>query len=155
MENVISIMILMALVTLTGIAVYIMYRDLMVRKDKQDFDKQVIMAKSKATVTTSYDDAFKIIDKMLMVTTITKINTLNLRNKTPEQLSVILDDIIIEVSSHVLLNISEALKRQLYNYITEDFLTKYVTDNCRKLLVIHIEGNNIKVPQPTEKDKKI
>lgn len=152
MERMISILTLMALVLLTCIAVYVIYRDMIVRKEKQDFDMQMIMAQSKAKVTTSFDDAFKIIDKMLMVSTTTKINSLNLRAKTAEQLSVILDDVIIEVSTHVLMNISDALKRQLYNYISEEYLTKYVTDNCRRLLVIHIEGSNITIPK---EDKKI
>ena len=152
MERMISILTLMALVLLTCIAVYVIYRDMIVRKEKQDFDMQMIMAQSKAKVTTSYDDAFKIIDKMLIVSTTTKINSLNLRAKTAEQLSVILDDVIIEVSTHVLMNISDALKRQLYNYISEEYLTKYVTDNCRRLLVIHIEGSNISIPK---EDKKI
>lgn len=152
MERMISILTLMALVLLTCIAVYVIYRDMIVRKEKQDFDMQMIIAQSKAKVTTSFDDAFKIIDKMLMVSTTTKINSLNLRAKTAEQLSVILDDVIIEVSTHVLMNISDALKRQLYNYISEEYLTKYVTDNCRRLLVIHIEGSNITIPK---EDKKI
>lgn len=152
MERMISILTLMALVLLTCVAVYVIYRDMIVRKEKQDFDMQMIMAQSKAKVTTSFDDAFKIIDKMLMVSTTTKINSLNLRAKTAEQLSVILDDVIIEVSTHVLMNISDALKRQLYNYISEEYLTKYVTDNCRRLLVIHIEGSNITIPK---EDKKI
>ena len=152
MERMISILTLMALVLLTCIAVYVIYRDMIVRKEKQDFDMQMIMVQSKAKVTTSFDDAFKIIDKMLMVSTTTKINSLNLRAKTAEQLSVILDDVIIEVSTHVLMNISDALKRQLYNYISEEYLTKYVTDNCRRLLVIHIEGSNITIPK---EDKKI
>lgn len=154
MEKVILVMILMSFMTLTCIATYIMYRDLTVRKDKQEFDKQMIMAQSMAKVTTSYDDAFKIIDKLIMVTTMTKINSLNLKAKTPEQLSVILDDVIIESSTHVLLSISDSLKRQLYNYITDEFLTKYVTDNCRRLLVIHIEGISLSTSTSKE-DKKI
>lgn len=147
--------IMIPLMILSALSVYTVYRDATIRKEKQEFDMLMIKAQSKARVTTSYDDAFRIVDKMLTVSTITAINSLNLKSKTPEQLSVILDDVIIEVSTHVLINISDTLKQQMYNYITEDFLTKYVTDNCRRLLVINIEGDIVQYQKIQKDDKKI
>ena len=92
-------------------------------------------AKSNYVYNMSYSDLLDIVDKVINFYAADKVINLGLDGKSDEELSVILDDVLIEVCGKTKFSLSSQIKEALQFYVTEDFLDIYIKDTCRLTLV--------------------
>ena len=88
--------------------------------------------------TMSYTSIMEIIDKMIHFEVSNTILKNGLRNKTEEELSVILDNHILTISESVYTSISNSLLTVVQYYITDNYLKKYIKDTTRIILVANL-----------------
>ena len=86
----------------------------------------------------SYTSIMEIIDKMIHFEVSNTILKNGLRNKTDEELSVILDDYILNISEMVYTSISNDLLTVVQYYITDNYLKNYIKDTARIILVANL-----------------
>lgn len=86
----------------------------------------------------SYTSIMEIVDKMIQFEVSNTILKHGLRNKTDEELSVILDDFILNISETVYTSISNDLLSVVQYYITDNYLKSYIKDTARIILVANL-----------------
>ena len=86
----------------------------------------------------SYTSIMEIIDKMIHFEVSNTILKNGLRNKTEEELSIILDNHILSISETVYTSISNELLTVVQYYITDNYLKSYIKDTARIILVANL-----------------
>lgn len=83
----------------------------------------------------SFSDIVEIVNKVINFTITNYVILNGLQNETSETLSLKLDDILEEVCTMVEMNLSSELIRQLLKYVTEDYITYYIKNSCRIIIL--------------------
>ena len=137
-ETFIAISFSLSVITLVVIGFYLFLRFI----DKKEAMKRE-QSKPKQTLpqvltSMSYTSIMEIIDKMIHFEVSNTILKNGLRNKTEEELSIILDNHILSISETVYTSISNELLTVVQYYITDNYLKSYIKDTARIILVANL-----------------
>ena len=87
----------------------------------------------------SYSDLMKIVNDTIDYYTTKDLTINSLTNKSPEEISLILDEISSDVATKVKVSVSPYVSQCITCYVTEDFYDKYILNSVRGLLIANIE----------------
>ena len=134
-------------ITMTGISIYNVNKD---RISKETlFEIQVASANSKAMKDTlSVQDLYEIIDNMVLFYTSRQLISTNLANKSDQELSLIMDDIIETIATDVQFRLSDQFKKSWEVYFdpvegngsTISHLSLYIYNSTKTILIRSIES---------------
>lgn len=88
----------------------------------------------------SFDDLLKILDKIIAFhTSGMLVNASKIYDLNSEEKSLMLDDLIVEISTKVSASLSENFMTGLLCYVKRDYIMNYIKDTVRLQLIVRIE----------------
>lgn len=136
------IILLMLLVILT---IYNIYRSYI--NQKQQFElmmEKARVAGNPKINSLSYKELQEIVNQLINFYVTSIFSTSNVRSKPPDELSIILDTMIIDVCANVKISLSTEILNAFSAYVSDDFLNHYIKDLTRALLLAKIENSRDK-----------
>lgn len=128
--------------------IYIIYRDSTVRKNQ--FELQIKMAEAQTSMTNpmNFDDIEKLINGLVMRETRLYIQQGGYFNKTSEELSLLLETFITEISTNVHVDLSKEIIRQWNKFSTEEYMVKFIINSTKTAVILVLEEYRVNQKQP-------
>lgn len=123
------------------LSIYTIWRSSL--EQKMQFDVKMEIAKSSGNTTIksmSYKDLQEIVNQLINFHVNSVVSTSNIRDKSTDELSIILDTMIVDVCARVKISLSNDILNAFYMYITDDFLNSYIKNLSRALLLAKIDN---------------
>ena len=126
---------ILAFLCLLGYIAYIVSSIFKNSNLRYESQMEVLKVKQSMMEQMSFSDIVEIVNKVINFTITNYVILNGLQNETSETLSLKLDDILEEVCTMVEMNLSSELIRQLLKYVTEDYITYYIKNSCRIIIL--------------------
>lgn len=128
--------------------IYIIYRDSTVRKNQ--FELQIKMAEAQTSMTNpmNFDDIEKLINGLVMRETRLYLQQGGYFNKTSEELSLLLETFITEISTNVHMDLSKEIIRQWNKFSTEEYMVKFIINSTKTAVILVLEEYRVNQKQP-------
>ena len=149
--TILGLLLVLLCATIVVSMIYTIYKDTQAKE--QMFQIQMIAAQSRSIKDAlSPDEMYKIINDMIYFYVSKMVVISDLKGKTDSELSILLDDILVSISTEVELHLSDAFKRSWETYFdpvdgTEDVMSHlkiYIACTVRTQLVRIIENSKRK-----------
>lgn len=118
------------------ISIIVIMRDLNPKSDNNSQPKDIVPRIKVLDV--PYDQLVKILDDLVKFNVSSTIILHGLQDKTPEELSVVLDKHIVDISESIFINMGDLLKNSLMQYMSEDYIKLYIVGVVRLVLVARL-----------------
>lgn len=138
------------------LAIYTIYRD--TTKISNNFELQIAASaalKKPEIHKLPYNELMKIVNSSIDYYTSQNMEVIGLANKTPEEISLLIDDLTADVSTRVVLSISPAVMECILTYITEEFFNRYIYNSVQALIVLNVEKQKNKIASQQRKAQKL
>lgn len=100
----------------------------------------------------SYEDLMKIVNTTIDYFTSQNMEILALSTKSSEEISLMIDELTVDISSRVVLGLSDEVRGSVTAYVSEDFFNRYIYNSVQTLIVLNIEKEKRKnTPKPVQK----
>lgn len=129
-----------ALLVICVLSMYTIRRD--TNRMKHTFEVQMASAKQKSMPEINkmpYPDLMKIVNETINYFTTQNMSVVSLVNKSPEEISILLDELSADIATRVKVSVSPYVSECITCYVTDDFYDRYIINSVRLLLVAHIE----------------
>ena len=133
---IICIVVSICILVLTGYNIY-----LTTIKNEAMLKAQIEAAKVKKTEhinTMKFDDIMNIIAKLIDFYVSEKILELGLINKNDDEISIAIDNMVIDVSTYVTSSLSNEIMISVLNYVTKEHLYRYISSTIRLQIVARL-----------------
>lgn len=110
---------------------------------KEQFKVQMEMAKGQAAMTKElpWSELKKIIDEIVVFTTINYIVTNGISKMKNDELTLNWTGILTEISVSVDLSLSDEIKRQMLKTVSMEYLTSYIKNSVQYQIIYNLETN--------------
>ena len=157
MNQFLQVVIILLLVVLIVLTIFSIMRET-IRLNKQ-FIIQMKMSEAQASMTNplKFDEIKKIIEDIIINQCIMEISNNGYGEKTDEEMSLIITDIILNISTLTEQSLSKELIRQWEKFSTEEYRTRFIIFTVRAALMSQLNrmAVNRMYPQPnSNQDKK-
>ena len=88
--------------------------------------------------TMKFDDILGVINKLINFYVSEKILELGLINKNDDEISIVIDNMIVDVSTLVTSSLSDEIIKALLNYVTKDHMQRYIVSTIRLEIVARL-----------------
>lgn len=133
---IICIVVSVCILVLTGYNIY-----LTTIKNEAMLKAQIEAAKVKKTEhinTMKFDDIMNIIAKLIDFYVSEKILELGLITKSDDEISIAIDNMVIDVSTYVTSSLSNEIMISVLNYVTKEHLYRYIASTIRLQIVARL-----------------
>ena len=133
---IICIAISLCIMVLTGFNIV-----LTTRKNEAMLKAQIEASKIKKTDhinTMKFDDILGVINKLINFYVSEKVLELGLINKNDDEISIVIDNMIVDVSTLVTSSLSDKIIEALLNYVTKDHMQRYIVSTIRLEIVARL-----------------
>ena len=150
-----GVLVLLAIVA--GIASYSIYSN--GKKTQDALMIQIEAAKAKKNnhiINMPYKDLLGIVDNLVNFYTKNAVMDFSLSTKNDTELSVVLDDILINICTDVKMSVSKDLHEAILFYVSDAYFNKYIKNTARLLLILEIKraGRTIETTPTQENVEK-
>jgi hypothetical protein len=131
------IVLLSVLVVLSG---YTIHRDTTKMQNNLQLQIAAASAAKKPEIhKLPYAELMKIVNNTIDYYTSQNMEILSFANKSPEEISLVINDLTIEISTKVETSISPVVYDVITSYVTEEFFSRYIFNSVQALIVLNIE----------------
>ena len=157
MNQFLQVVIILLLVVLIVLTIFSIMRET-IRLNKQ-FIIQMKMSEAQASMTNplKFDDIKKIIEDIIINQCIMEISNNGYGEKTDEEMSLIITDIILNISTLTEQSLSKELIRQWEKFSTEEYRTRFIIFTVRAALMTQLNRmavNRMNAQPNSNQDKK-
>lgn len=140
---------IMVMIVFCGILTFLSIH-ITTRKNEGMIQAQIEASKIKRTDhvnTLSYDALLKIINDIIGFYISDYILIKGLLIKSDDEMSIIIDNVLVDICSSVYSAMSVELRQAMLNYVTEDHLKLLIKDNCRIVIIHKLQPQKEKITQ--------
>ena len=157
MNQFLQVVIILLLVVLIVLTIFSIMRET-IRLNKQ-FIIQMKMSEAQASMTNplKFDEVKKIIEDIIINQCIMEISNNGYGEKTDEEMSLIITDIILNISTLTEQSLSKELIRQWEKFSTEEYRTRFIIFTVRAALMTQLNRmavNRMNAQPNSNQDKK-
>lgn len=157
MNRFLQVVIILLLVVLIVLTIFSIMRET-IRLNKQ-FIIQMKMSEAQASMTNplKFDEIKKIIEDIIINQCIMEISNNGYGEKTDEEMSLIITDIILNISTLTEQSLSKELIRQWEKFSTEEYRTRFIIFTVRAALMSQLNRiavNRMNTQPNSNQDKK-
>ena len=157
MNQFLQVVIILLLVVLIVLTIFSIMRET-IRLNKQ-FIIQMKMSEAQASMTNplKFDEIKKIIEDIIINQCIMEISNNGYGEKTDEEMSLIITDIILNISTLTEQSLSKELIRQWEKFSTEEYRTRFIIFTVRAALMTQLNRmavNRMNAHPNSNQDKK-
>lgn len=157
MNQFLQVVIILLLVVLIVLTIFSIVRET-IRLNKQ-FIIQMKMSEAQASMTNplKFDEIKKIIEDIIINQCIMEISNNGYGEKTDEEMSLIITDIILNISTLTEQSLSKELIRQWEKFSTEEYRTRFIIFTVRAALMSQLNRiavNRMNAQPNSNQDKK-
>lgn len=157
MNQFLQVVIILLLVVLIVLTIFSIMRET-IRLNKQ-FIIQMKMSEAQASMTNplKFDEIKKIIEDIIINQCIMEISNNGYGEKTDEEMSLIITDIILNISTLTEQSLSKELIRQWEKFSTEEYRTRFIIFTVRAALMSQLNRmavNRMNAQPNSNQDKK-
>ena len=157
MNQFLQVVIILLLVVLIVVTIFSIMRET-IRLNKQ-FIIQMKMSEAQASMTNplKFDEIKKIIEDIIINQCIMEISNNGYGEKTDEEMSLIITDIILNISTLTEQSLSKELIRQWEKFSTEEYRTRFIIFTVRAALMTQLNRmavNRMNAQPNSNQDKK-
>lgn len=157
MNQFLQVVIILLLVVLIVLTIFSIMRET-IRLNKQ-FIIQMKMSEAQASMTNplKFDEIKKIIEDIIINQCIMEISNNGYGEKTDEEMSLIITDIILNISTLTEQSLSKELIRQWEKFSTEEYRTRFIIFTVRAALMTQLNRmavNRMNTQPNSNQDKK-
>ena len=157
MNQFLQVVIILLLVVLIVLTIFSIMRET-IRLNKQ-FIIQMKMSEAQASMTNplKFDEIKKIIEDIIINQCIMEISNNGYGEKTDEEMSLIITDIILNISTLTEQSLSKELIRQWEKFSTEEYRTRFIIFTVRAALMSQLNRiavNRMNTQPNSNQDKK-
>lgn len=157
MNQFLQVVIILLLVVLIVLTIFSIMRET-IRLNKQ-FIIQMKMSEAQASMTNplKFDEIKKIIEDIIINQCIMEISNNGYGEKTDEEMSLIITDIILNISTLTEQSLSKELIRQWEKFSTEEYRTRFIIFTVRAALMTQLNRmavNRMNAQPNSNQDKK-
>lgn len=157
MNQFLQVVIILLLIVLIVLTIFSIMRET-IRLNKQ-FIIQMKMSEAQASMTNplKFDEIKKIIEDIIINQCIMEISNNGYGEKTDEEMSLIITDIILNISTLTEQSLSKELIRQWEKFSTEEYRTRFIIFTVRAALMTQLNRmavNRMNAQPNSNQDKK-
>lgn len=123
-----------------GLKIWAQFSDNNNRKNEFETKLAMAEAQSKSTVVKGFDDLIKTLDFSISFYCINESLYIDKKRLEEDELNSLVTEYTATISANVISNLSDEFKRQLYTYVTEDWLMYYIRKTSFIKFTARMEG---------------